>query len=176
MPTWLAVLLVVVALFVVRGCVFGYLLWRASRLLSLVQRYWKKELTWEAAGERKREIVRLFRVAQLTEPGVDLYSPAPGGRVVHRQASVFDNLYLRRGDVQQIVFDCFVEAKGYFRDEIRRSLVPVFWPSVLMNLPADVLVYLGVKPTATVVRVSKVVAALIELVLAIGALIAFVDR
>lgn len=45
-----------------------------------------------------------------------------------------------------------------------------------MNLPADVLVYLGVKPTATVVRVSKVVAALIELVLAIGALIAFVDR
>jgi hypothetical protein len=75
---------------------------------------------------------------------------------MYRTSSAFDNLFLKRGDVQQLVFDAFVEAKGYFKDEIRRSFVPVFWPSVLINLPADILIYVGVKPESAVVRIARV--------------------
>jgi hypothetical protein len=159
--TWLLVLSIVVAVFVARGLTVSYLLWRANRLLALMKRYWEGQEDWGEAGGRKREIVRLFRVAQIKEPGVDMFNPTPGG-YMHRQASAWDNLFARREDVQQLVFDSFVEAKGYFKDEIRRSFIPAFWPSVFANVPADALVYLGVKPEAVAVRVAKITAGLIE--------------
>jgi hypothetical protein len=161
-PTWLLVVLLVVAFFVLRGLVFVYLLWRADRLLKLMQRYWKKELDWAQAGGRKQEIIRLFRSAQIKEPGYDHFSPTPSGQVIHRAGSAFDNLFARRGDVQQLVFDAFVEAKGYFKDEIRRSLIPVYWPSVLINVPADLLVYVGVKPESVAVRVARAVMSVVS--------------
>jgi hypothetical protein len=164
---WLIVLLIVVALFVLRGLAFAYLRWRAKRLLALMERYWKKEVTWGQVGGRKREIVRLFRVAQLTEPAVDRFHPAPFGSYIPRQLSAWENIFSRTGDVQQLVYDAFVEAKGYFTDEIRRSFIPVFWPSVFINLPADALVYVGVSPGAAAVRVSKIVTAVVGLVAAI---------
>jgi hypothetical protein len=70
MSTWLFVLLIVIGFFVLRGLAFLYLLWRTVTLLDLMKRYWKEDLDWGEAGGRKREIVRLFRAAQIKEPGV----------------------------------------------------------------------------------------------------------
>lgn len=163
MDGWLLVAVIVVALFVFRGLAFTYLLWRANRLLALMKRYWKGEVTYGDVGGRKREIVRLFRVAQVGEPGVDRFHPAPGG-YIPRTLSAWQNVFAKSGDVQQLIFDSFIEARGYFRDEIRRSFIPVFWPSVFINLPADALVYVGVSPGAAAVRVAKIVTGVAGLV------------
>jgi hypothetical protein len=133
-----------------------------------MERYWKGEADWGEAGGRKREIVRLFRVAQLTEPSVDRFSATPGG-YMHRSASAWQNLFTKRNDVQQLVFDAFVESSGYFKDEIRRSLIPVFWPSVFANLPGDALVYTGVKPGAAAVRIAKVLTGVVGFIAAVFA-------
>ena len=148
MPGWQVAVVVVVGFMVIRAAVFGYLLWRADRLAALMDAYWRDEKTWAEAGGRKREIAGLFRIARLRRPGYDLYKAAPGG-YLRRDASVFDNIFAKNADVVQLVFDAFIEAKGYFRDEIRRSLIPVFWPSVIGNIPADILVYVGVQPEST---------------------------
>lgn len=123
-----------------------------------MERYWANEVESAKAKERQSEIVRLFRAAQLKEPAYTTFRPAPGGYTSH-WATVFDNIFLRHRDVQAGVSQSFAEAKGYFRDEIRRSFIPVFWPSVLINLPADALVYAGLSPEATGVRVAKLVSA-----------------
>jgi len=156
MNYWAIAALTIVGFFVVRASVFAYLLWRANRLGRLMDSYWRGEKTWAEAGGRKREIMNLFRIARLVKPAYDLYSPAPGG-YIRRDASMFDNMFAKRGEVQQGIFDAFVETKGYFRDEIRRSLIPVFWPSVIANIPADLIVYVGVKPETVAVRAVRAV-------------------
>lgn len=158
MDSWLAVVLIVIALFLLRALVFAYLLWRARALCALMKRYWKDELNWAQAGGRKREIVRLFRVAQIHEPGIHHFGSAPSGWM-HQTAGAFD--ILKRGDTQQLIFDAFVEATGYFKDEIRRSVVPIFWPSVVVNLPADLLAYVGIRPEGAAVRIARVVSAVV---------------
>lgn len=47
-----------------------------------------------------------------------------------------------------------MEAQGYYRDEARRSLVPVFWPSVLAHLPSDLLIAIGVSPGGAAARIA----------------------
>jgi hypothetical protein len=158
MSTWLLVLLLVAALFVLRGIVFCWWLWRLDALEELMHRYWKHAVERPEVGDRKREIVRLFRVAHLKEAVVDDVNFHIGGWM-HRTASTWDNLLVQRTDVQQFLYDAFVEAKGYFRDEIRRSFIPVFWPSVAINVIPDILVYVGVKPEAAALSVMKAVIA-----------------
>jgi hypothetical protein len=162
MPGWSIVVLVVIgAFFIGRGLVFAYFLWRAHMLENLMWRYWREEIKWSEAGQRKREIVGLFRVAKLREPGYDHYSSGPGTTFVHRQVGVFANVFLARRDVQQLVHDSFVEAKGYFKDEIRRSFIPIYWPSVVINLPADLLAYAGVNLDGALLQASRVVTGLL---------------
>jgi len=169
------IVLIVVAFFVARGFVFTYLVWRSTRLLALMNRYWRDEVTFAEAGGRKREIQRLFRAARLTEPGVDFVDAVAPFQIVHRVGSVFENIFLDRGDVQQLVFDAFVEARGYFTDEIRRSLIPVFWPSVVADLPTDILVYLGMRPSKHNLLIARAVGA-VSFVAAVLGIIAFFRR
>lgn len=171
MPGWLVAVIVAAGFMLIRAGVFAYLLWRANRLAALMNAYWREEKTWAEAGGRKREIAGLFRAAKLGQPGYNLYQPAPGG-YLRRDASVFDNIFAKSGDVQQLVFDAFIEAKGYFQDEIRRSLIPVFWPSVIGNLPADILIYIGVARESVAVRAVRAVGWLATVA---GAIVGSVD-
>jgi hypothetical protein len=70
--------------------------------------------------------------------------------------AIFDNLFRRDADIARLVNDALMEAEGYYRDEARRSIVPLFWPSVLAHLPSDLLVYVGVSPTGAAARSATV--------------------
>lgn len=174
MAPWVMVVLVVSAVMLARASAMTYMLWRANTMLAMMKRYWARELSYGDVGPKKREIVSLFRAAQITEPGMTIQEPAVGGFITHK-ASVFQNLFMRRGDVQQLVFDSFLEARGYFKDEVRRSLVPVFWPSVLARIPSDLLVYVGLGGSAgnsKAVRIAHVVGWVLETGVAVLTLVA----
>jgi hypothetical protein len=167
MPTWLVVLLVVIGVFVARAACFAYLWWRASVLKARQLQYLGDELTYAQVAERKREIVRLWRVAHVKQAGTMFYNPAPYGAYLPQQAQVWDNIFVKREDIQHNVHDFFLEAIGYFKDEVRRSLIPIFWPSVVFNFFGDVLVYIGVPPESVFVRVANVIGGLASFAAAI---------
>jgi hypothetical protein len=142
-PEWLLILLCVVAFFIVRGLCMTYLLWRTDVLSERQYKFAVGEIPYQEVAQRKTEIHRLWRVAHIPQGMVLIYEPAPFGRVNQIQANLWDNVQVRDADVQQKVLTLFQQAIGYFRDEIRRSFIPIFWPSVVFNLVGDVLVYVG---------------------------------
>jgi hypothetical protein len=174
MPGWLVALVIVLGLFAVRGLTFTYLYVRAGQLRALLDRYWRDEVTYPQVAGRKREIVGLFSAARVKAPGYDKFTPTPGGWM-HRTLGVFDNIFVKERGVPHFVSDSFLEARGYFVDEIRRSFIPIYWPSVIINTPADLLVYIGVSPETAVVRVAKVMTGLAAFAAAIVAILKVVS-
>lgn len=160
MPLWLTITVVVVGVFLARAAAYAYLWWRARRIRTMFDRYWDDTLPYLEIADRKREVVRLFRAAQVIEPSVTLYQPAPYGGVQAAQGSVFENPFLKTTDVAANVQHLLLEAIGYFRGEVRRSLIPLFWPSVLFHLPGDALIYLGIGRDTTTVRAANLVGGL----------------
>lgn len=175
MPLWLTITIIVVGLFLARGVIYAYLWWKAVRIRAMFNRYWDNELSFQQVGDRKREVVRLFRAAQVIEPAVTLYQPAPFGGVQQAQGSVFENPFLKTEDVAANVQHLLLEAIGYFRSEVRRSLIPLFWPSVLFHLPGDALIYVGVGRHTTIVRAANLVGGLATICAAVLAVLKLVN-
>jgi hypothetical protein len=162
MPSWAIIVAAVCGIFLVRGLAFLYLWRKANRLRDTFDRYWKKEIPYEKAGQEARSAVGLFRAARIVDAGLDVFRPAPYGGVVQHSTGVFRNLFVRRQEVMDNVESFFLEAIGYFKAEARRSFIPIFWPSVLFNLPSDLLAYIGVSPENAIARTANVVVAVAE--------------
>lgn len=77
--------------------------------------------------------------------------------------------------VVPLAHTAMLHAEGYYRDEARRSLIPVFWPSALAHLPADLLVMVGVSPGSVATRAAAAlgwIATVVGAVLAVWAIFA----
>jgi hypothetical protein len=157
MSHWLGALIILVVFMLARGLAMTYLAVRVRRAHALMHRYWSDEVAYEAIGYRKSDIVRLLRGAQVTAPRVPRAQPIGYMQIQTGHFDVFDNLFRKDADIALLVNDALMTAEGYYRDEARRSFVPVFWPSVLAHLPSDVLVYIGVSPESAATRASTVI-------------------
>ena len=171
MPEWLIIVVCVVAFFILRGICMAYFLWRANVLSERQRQYVLGNLPYAEIAQRKTEITRLWRVAHLKQAMALVYEPAPFGQMTQIQASVWDNVHLQIPEIQKTVLTLFEQAIGYFKDEVRRSFIPVFWPSVAFNLFGDVLVYIGVSPESAAVRVANLIGGLAAIAGAVASVI-----
>jgi hypothetical protein len=162
MPSWAIIVAAVCGIFLVRGLAFLYLWRKANHMRRTFQRYWNDEIPYEKAGREARSTIGLFRAARIVDAGLDVFRPTPFGQAVHHSSSVFRNIFVRRQDVMSNVESFFLEAIGYFKAEARRSFIPIFWPSVVFNVPSDLLAYIGVSPENAIARTANVVVAVAE--------------
>lgn len=142
---------------VARGLTVLYLAVRTNRVHHLLERYWLGEVDQGLSAHKKSYIRGLLRTAQVPEAKVAYIDPVGFGRFVEGHASLADNMLTRRPEVIPLARVAMMEAEGYYRDEVRRSLVPVFWPSVLAHLPSDLLVVVGVNPGSVATRAATAI-------------------
>jgi hypothetical protein len=67
--------------------------------------------------------------------------------------SIFDNLF--QNVTMNYVSSFLVEAEAFFKEQMKRCFVPVFWPSVFLTFPEDVAVYSGADPKRSRTVVAK---------------------
>lgn len=107
--------------------------------------------------QHKSQILQLFKGAGVKDSYVSYVQPVGYGYIGTGNISVFQNLGNARQDIAFCVFTFFEESIGTYRRRMWESLNPLFWIDSLINLPRNLLAYLGVPPESVITRILQLV-------------------
>lgn len=105
--------------------------------------------------EHQPAIISLFKKAGLEDGTVTVVEPLGFGYVQHREAPLFENLTARREDIVGLTIQNFHKAIGVYRSRMLEAFSPFYWLEVIVYLPRNVLVYLGVPPESVFVKIAQ---------------------
>jgi hypothetical protein len=126
------------------------------------RRYLNKYMEWLTERnsnliEYKSQVIKLIKDAGVKDtfvPSVDL---AGFGYVRTGQASVLENFPNNREDIAEFTYKMFRQAIGVYRSRIFETFNPLYWLEFIINLPKQILIYLGVSSENFVVKVSQLI-------------------
>ena len=107
--------------------------------------------------ESKPQIVKLFKGAGIQDSIIPHAEPVGWGHISTGHASVFSNMTRLRQDVVSLVLDMFHQAIGVYRARMIETFNPLYWVEFIINLPREILIYLGVSAGSVIVKISQLV-------------------
>ena len=107
--------------------------------------------------ESKAQVVHLLKDAGVEDSYVGVAQPVGWGYLQTSNASVFANFPNERKDFAQVMHSMFREAIGTYRARMIETFNPLYWLEWLINLPREVLGYLGVPAESVLVKILQIV-------------------
>ena len=115
--------------------------------------YWENKMNFLQIAGRQRHLARTFELARISDLQVRVTSGNAWADI-----NAFENPFVDDPTVKNKIAGSLAAAEQYYRDEVVRCLVPVYWPSVFLKFPEDVLVYFSVDPqTSSRMRIFQAV-------------------
>lgn len=127
------------------------------------KRYRDKYLEWLLKGqtwqlvEHKSQVIKLFEDAGVEDSVCGVAEPLGYGRILTGGVSVFANFPSGREDFASITMRMFHQAIGVYRSRMLQTFNPLYWLESVINLPKQVLSYLGVPPESTVIKIAQLI-------------------
>jgi len=127
------------------------------------KRYLDKYLDWLLKGstwqlvEHKSQVIKLFKDAGIEDGYRGVVEPLGYGKIQTAQVSVFANFPNRREDFVSLTMEMFYQAIGVYRSRVLETFNPLYWIEFVINLPKQVLSYLGVSPENLVVKIAQLI-------------------
>lgn len=103
------------------------------------------------------EIRDLFERAGVINQTFTNMEPVGYNHIQPRHAEMFSNIPTINKEIQAHVIAAFHEAIGVFEKRRRDAVNPLLWIETLLNLPASIIKYLGVKPRSVLPRLANVI-------------------
>ena len=124
------------------------------------KRYLSKYLKWVAKGgtkllEDKSQVVSLFQAAGIKDQEIGASELVGYGKIRVGSASIFDNFPNAREDYAQAIVRMFHQAIGVYRSRIFETFNPLYWIEVIINLPKQTLIYLGLSSESVVIKIAQ---------------------
>lgn len=125
-----------------------------------VKRYHKKYVEWLATKDEKlfesrAQVKRLLKEAGVQDSYVGVAEPIGYMQIRTANISVMDNFPNRRVDLVSITKGMFLEATGTYRSRMLETFNPLYWLEAAINLPKQILTYLGVSPESVVTKIAQ---------------------
>lgn len=124
--------------------------------LSNYEEFLTKQKGWYIQ-EHRQKIIKLFKMAGLENFLIPSAEPMGFGFVNTGGFTLFENLSVLRTDVAAMVIKCFKEARGVYRSRIFESLSPIYWIESVVNLPKNILKYLGLKSESIIIKFFQII-------------------
>lgn len=106
--------------------------------------------------ESRAQVVKLFKEAGVKDSYVSVANEIGYGKLSIKEASVFDNFPNSREDFAYAILAMFREAVGTYRARMLETFSPLYWIEAIINLPREVLGYLGVPAESVVVKILQI--------------------
>jgi len=122
--------------------------------------YWKENPTLELALELEElqpQVIKLFKSADIQDSQRPHIEPVGYGKGLETMVSVFGNFTSPREDIVVTVLRMFHQAIGTYRSRMLEGFNPLYWVEFIVNLPKQVLTYLGVSSESVVIKISQVI-------------------
>lgn len=91
---------------------------------------------------------KLFRDAGLSDVKIPTMQPVGYNKVVSINASLVENLGIRRADFVASTLPLFDEMVGVFKMRLKDSISPRYWIETVLFLPQKAMLYIGIKENA----------------------------
>ena len=138
------IVLLLITIILLRLVYYFYYYLLAKRYYKKYDQYVKNDQDNWYIRENRQNIAELFKKAEIKDSQIP-YADAIGlGMVNSGHFSVFENLYLLRGDVMNIINGYFKESINVFRKKIINTFNPIYWIDFVIYLPKKVLKYLNI--------------------------------
>jgi len=126
------------------------------------KRYLKKYLDWVADPtwqlvEHKSKVIKLLQDAGVKDSYRGIAEPLGYMQIQTANVSVMANFPNRRRDFFVIMKGMFHQAIGVYRSRILETFNPLYWIEFLVNLPRQVLNYLGVSSESLVTKIFQLI-------------------
>lgn len=102
-------------------------------------------------------IRRLFKSANVEDIILPVHEMVGYGMMQSNQASAVANIDSHREDFVHAATHMFAEAKGTFKMRIFDSLSPLYWVNLVLFLPKNILVYLGLKADTVIIKFLQLI-------------------
>ena len=131
--------------------------YRFLRIKYLLQKYneYLKNPEWKFVMY-KLEILRLFKIAGITDSGVSVSQNVGYGTLKVQTISIFNNLNNRNEEVVNIMTGNFYAAIGFYKQKFSETCNPIYWLEFLVFLPQNVSKYFGIKTDNIIVKISQI--------------------
>lgn len=107
-------------------------------------------------SNNRQRIVQLFKKSNIKDTHRSHVESLGLGYVGTSSISLFENISGLREDIVNLVFANLQEACSVFRSRILESFNPVYWGELIIFLPKNILVYLGVKPEKIIIKIFQI--------------------
>lgn len=126
------------------------------------KRYLEKYLDWIEKPdwnliEHKSKVINLFQGAGVPDSFAGVVEPMGFGQIRTANVSVMANFPNQREDFFFSTRAMFHQAIGVYRSRMIEAINPLYWIEFIINLPRQVLGYLGVAPESLVTKISQLI-------------------
>ena len=128
---------------------------QCKRYLSKYHGYINKS-TWGFV-EHSPQIVKIFNSAGVEDSTVSNVRSVGFGHFQSSQASVFDNLEVKREDVVNLVKRMFYKSIGVYRSRMYETINPLYWVELIVFLPKHALNYIGLSLDSVVINITQII-------------------
>jgi len=105
--------------------------------------------------ESKPNVVKLIKGAGVNDSTLPIVTPIGYGKLMTANVSVFDNLTSKRVDVVEMTLSLLHQAIGVYRLRMFETFNPLYWIEFVLNLPKEILVFLGVSTESLVLKIAQ---------------------
>lgn len=106
--------------------------------------------------QHKSHVIKLIQGADIRESYRGVVEPMGWGQLSMVNAPVLENFPNRREDFVGITLSMFHQAIGTYRSRIFETFNPIYWIELVINLPKNLLSYLGVPAESILTKVAQV--------------------
>ncbi len=104
----------------------------------------------------RTQIINLLKGANISDPHIPVVQPRGHGQLVSFNASAFLNFPSLDPEQSFVMVMCFNDAIGVYRERVKESFSLFYWVNLVIFLPKNILIYLGVKPENISVKILQV--------------------
>lgn len=94
--------------------------------------------------EMQPELVQLLKKSGITRPTVTTAIPIGYNHIRTGNVDVWDNMFVNRVDVAQLMIASIERARGVFKLRLKQTINPFYYVEGIIFLPQTILKYLGV--------------------------------
>jgi hypothetical protein len=117
---------------------------------------WVANPTWDLVEHRSR-VIRLLQDAGVQDSYRGVSEPVGYMQIRTGDASVMANFPSRREDFFVVMKGMFHQANGVYRSRILETFNPLYWVEFVINLPGQILGYLGVSPESLLTKIFQLI-------------------
>jgi hypothetical protein len=112
--------------------------------------------SWEF-HQNVKQITKLFKDAGLEDCKVPFVKPAGYGQIYTGSLSVMENLTnTKNRDILGNVKGLFYQTMGVYKNRTWQAFNPIYWVTVIIFLPQEILKYIGLDPEKAVIKTVQV--------------------